>query len=104
MSTLTSFQRKHLRGLAHGLKPVVFIGKKGLEDTVAIAIDSALESHELIKLRHIDSKEKKQKKEIAAAIEKMTGCEIVGRIGHTLILYRQNKDPKKRKITVPKQD
>ena len=66
------------------------------------AIDSALEAHELMKLRHVDSKEKSRKREMAAAIEKRTNCEVVGEIGHVLILYRQNKDPKKRHITLPK--
>ena len=34
-------------------------------------------------------------------IETQTGCEQAGMIGHTAIFYRQQKDPEKRKITVP---
>ena len=80
---------------------MVLVGQKGLEDTVLAAIESALESHELMKLKHVGSKEKGQKKEMAAAIVERTNCEVVGEIGHVLILYRQNKDPKKRHITLP---
>ncbi|MGA9233396.1 MAG: YhbY family RNA-binding protein, partial [Desulfobacterales bacterium] len=31
---LTGYQKKYLKGLAHGLKPVVFIGQSGLTDPV----------------------------------------------------------------------
>ena len=39
---------------------------------------------------------------IAGAIEKETASELVGMIGHIAIFYRQQKDPEKRKINVPK--
>jgi len=98
MDTLKGSQRKHLRGLAHSLKPVVFVGKQGLTPTVIKAIRDALNIHELIKLSFVDFKEKEQKKEISAKIEEKTSSECVGMIGHQAIFYRQNEDPKKRKI------
>ena len=104
MKKLQGFQKKHLRGLAHGLKPVVFIGQKGLTDTVVRSINEALNSHELIKVKFIDFKEKEHKKKIAEAIEQQTGCETVGMIGHTAIFYRQHTDPQKRKIKVPQRE
>ncbi|MBW1813463.1 MAG: ribosome assembly RNA-binding protein YhbY, partial [Deltaproteobacteria bacterium] len=42
------------------------------------------------------------KKEITDDIEKKAGCELVGVIGHMAVFYRQHKDPKKRKILLPK--
>jgi len=101
MTQLKGFQRKYLKGLAHGLKPVVFIGQKGLTESVTMAMDGAFNAHELIKIRFIDFKEKEHKEKITAAIEETTGSEIVGSIGHILILYRQHKDPKKRIIQIP---
>jgi RNA-binding protein len=65
MKKLTSTQAKYLRGIAHGLKPVVFIGQKGLTDALIHSTEEAFDSHELIKIKFIDYKEKKQKKEIA---------------------------------------
>jgi RNA-binding protein len=56
----------------------------------------------LVKIKFIDFKEKQQKKEIADDIEKKAGCELVGLIGHMAVFYRQHKDPKKRKILLPK--
>ena len=101
MNGLKGFQRKYLRGLAHGLKPVVFIGQNGMTDSVIRAINDALKTHELIKVRFVDSKEKEQKERVAALIGEKNNCEVVGKMGHILILFRPHDDPEKRKITVP---
>jgi RNA-binding protein len=93
--------KKYLRGIAHGQKPVVFVGQKNLTDNVIKAIHESLEYHELIKVKCIDFKEKEQKKKIAEEIEKLTGCELVGMMGHILTFYRQNPNPEKRKILLP---
>lgn len=102
MRELTSTQAKYLRGMAHGLKPVVFIGQKGLTDALIRSTEEAFESHELIKVKFIDYKGKKQKTEIANAIAARTGSHLAGMIGHIAILYRQHRDPEKRKIILPK--
>ena len=99
MGCLKGTQRKYLRGLAHKLKPVVYIGKQGLIPSVILAVDEALDAHELIKLRFIDFKEKDQKEDISAKIEKETSSECVGIIGHQSIFYREHRNPKKRKIS-----
>ena len=101
LQKLKGFQKKHLRSLAHHIKPVVYIGQKGITDTVVRSVDEALNSHELIKVKFIDFKEKGHKKQIADALEQQTGGEIVGMIGHTVIFYRRHSDPQKRKIKVP---
>jgi len=101
MSKLEGFQRKYLRGLAHSMKPVVFIGQKGLTSGMLQSTERALDDHELIKVKFIDFKEKDQKAEIVEAIQKEIGAEVVGMIGHMAILYRQQKDPEKRRIVLP---
>jgi len=101
MKKLEGFQRKYLRGVAHGLKPVVFIGQKGLTPVVLLSAEKAFERHELIKVKFNDFKEKADKTEISRRIEEETGAENVGMIGHTVIFYRQREDPEKRKISLP---
>jgi RNA-binding protein len=98
---LEGFQRKHLRGLAHKAKPVVFIGQKGITETLNRSINDALTAHELIKVKFIDFKDKKDKTEIAGIIEKTHDCEMVGMIGHTAIFFRQHPEEEKRRIAVP---
>ena len=100
---LKGFQRKHLRGLAHAYKPVVLIGQKGISESFSESFEEALESHELIKVKFIDFKEKEQKKEMIAQLEKAAACEMVGMTGHIAIFFRQNRDPEKRQISIPKE-
>jgi RNA-binding protein len=102
LSTLKGFQRTYLRGLAHGIKPVVLVGQQGVSDGIVQSVEEALQRHELIKLKFIDFKEKDRKTAMAAAIEEKTDCEMVGMIGHTGIFYRAHHDPEKRKIVLPK--
>ncbi len=104
MKKLEGFQRKFLRGVAHTMKPVIFIGQKGLTPQVMTSAKEAIESHELIKVKFNDFKEKEQKEEIAARLEKETGAENVGMIGHTVIFFRQKTDPEKRRITLPQRE
>lgn len=102
MRPLEGFEKKYLRGLAHGLKPVVFIGRQGMTAAVAQSVDDALDRHELIKVKFVDFKEKAQKETIRATIEEKTNAQSAGIIGHTAIFYRQHHDPEKRTITLPK--
>ena len=100
MQRLTNAQRAHLRRLAHHLKPVVQIGKQGLTSGVQASVDEALNARELIKVKFMDFRDQKQEltDELAAA----SGSVLVGMIGNIAILYRQQKDPQKRKITLPR--
>ena len=98
MKKLEGFQRKYLRGMAHGLKPVVFIGQKGLTPEVLSSAQNALERHELIKVKFNDFKEKDQKTEISLGIEKETGAENVGMIGHTAVSYTHLTLPTNREV------
>ena len=100
---LTGYQRKFLRGKAHRLKPVVLIGQNGLTDAVAASIDDALQTHELIKIGFNAFKEKDRKKEIIGIVERKTGSEMVGLVGHKAIFYREHADPEKRTIRIPRQ-
>jgi len=93
---LTSAQRKRLRSLAHDLKPLVLLGKSGLTAAVLAEIDRALDDHELIKVRFLAGKEAKEA--LVGEILARLGCGEAGRIGHVSILYRQQRDPEKRKI------
>ena len=102
MGKLEGYQKKYLKGLAHGIKPQVYVGQNGLSPTVSQAVDASLTTHELIKVKFVDFKEKAQKEEIAATIEQATESELVGMIGHVAIFYREQPDPEKRRVEVPK--
>lgn len=91
-------QRKKLKALAHDLRPVIQVGKKGLTDELTSAVDKALLDHELIKMKFVGFKE--EKREIIDAVAEGTGCTVVEIIGHVAILYRPHPDEEKRRIVV----
>lgn len=101
MLSLSGFQKKYLRGLAHGMKPVVFVGQKGMNAMLIRAINEALDGHELIKIKFIEFKQKNQKEELCRKIENNTESVMVGLIGHIGIFFRAHSDPGKRKIDLP---
>ena len=100
MGELKGSQRKFLRGLAHSYKPLVQVGKEGLSESVLRAIDTALEAHELIKLKI--AAERDEREQFVPVIQARLNCKCVGTVGRIAILYRENPDPEKRKIAVPK--
>lgn len=96
---LTGKQRKHLRGLAHELRPLIHIGGKGLTPELLHQLDEALEHHELVKIKFLDFKD--EKKELTAEMESKLGCAEAGSIGHHVIVYRPAPDRDKRAIELP---
>ena len=99
MEKMKGSARKNLRSLAHHLKPVVIVGKNGINSQLIASTEVALNDHELIKVRFGEFKE--EKKEISAEIAQATKSEMVGIIGNIAIFYRQHHEPGKRKIKIP---
>ncbi len=95
---LTGSQRTHLRGLAHGYRPAVQIGKAGLTDSVVTAIDNALTANELIKVQIFTARD--ERLQIVAAVEERLACDCAGAVGRMAIFYRQQPDPEKRLINI----
>jgi RNA-binding protein len=96
---VTSSQRKYLRGLAHKLKPAIYVGKEGVSADILKATATALDAHELIKIRFVENKTRK--KELAAMICKETSSNLAGMVGHVAIVYRPSRHAKKRKLNLP---
>jgi RNA-binding protein len=99
MEELSGAQRNHLRGLAHHVKPVVYVGKNGVTDPVLQEVEEALDYHELIKVKLVDPQGRK--KELADELASRSGGTRVGLVGNIVTLYRQHPDPEKRKVEVP---
>ena len=99
MNNLSSSQRSYLRSQAHHLEPVVLIGKHGITDGTIESIDRVLEARELIKIKFHDFKDGKLG--LSEKITELTNSQVVGVIGHTVIIFRQNPDSDKRQIHIP---
>jgi len=95
---LTGKQRRHLRGLGHELKPIVLVGKDGIDDGLVAAVDQALADHELVKLK-VGEAAKLDRHEAADALAKRTHSEVAQVLGNTVLLYRA--DPEDPTIVLP---
>ncbi|WP_276755348.1 ribosome assembly RNA-binding protein YhbY [Pseudoalteromonas marina] len=96
--TLSNKQKQFLKGEAHSLKPVVLLGSNGLTEGVVMEIQSALEIHELIKVK-VPTDDRETKALIFEAIVRETGATKLQTIGHTIVLYRQSPE---KKIQMPR--
>ena len=99
MNNLSSSERKYLRSQAHHLEPVVIIGKSGLTNGTIETVNKSLESRELIKIKFRGYKDNKQS--ISDEIAASANCHVVGIVGHTVILFRQNSELEKQNIHLP---
>lgn len=98
MTKLTNKQIRHLRGLAHDLKPVVIIGDKGLTQAVVDEIGNALDTHELIKVK-VRAEERDERQQMIDLLSQKTGATFVQQVGHIVTLFKRNKEAK---IALPK--
>lgn len=96
--SLSSQQIRHLRSLAHHLKPVVWIGQHGIRDNVLQELEIALDSHELIKVKI--AAEKAERQQILTQLLEQSGAEFVQHIGQMGVLFRRNT--KKPKVVLPR--
>ncbi len=86
--------RRQLRGVGHGLDPVVQIGKQGASDAVKKQVGQALLDHELIKIK-LGSECPESRFELAEVLAAQPGVGVVQILGRTLLLYKRH--PKKPK-------
>jgi RNA-binding protein len=89
---LTSKQRAHLRSLAHHLKPVLMIGKEGTGAATVTAIEEALRTRELIKVKVLETAPAAVGEVATQIAERVPGVEVAGTIGRTAILYRPHPE------------
>ena len=90
---LTGKQKRFLRRLGHGLKPVVRVGKNEFNDALAEETGNALATHELIKVKLLESC-LMDRHEVAEKLAKAADAEVAQVLGRTILLYRQGETPK----------
>jgi len=88
---LTQQQRKHLRGLAHALNPVVMVGQHGATPAVVKELDGAFTAHELIKVS-VRVGDREARDAALAELAQQTASALVQRIGNIGVFYRPRKD------------
>lgn len=90
--TLTSQQRRYLKGLAHKLNPSVHLGKNGWTAPLSREVDRQLNDLELIKVR-ISVEERNEFLRLAQVIAEESKSDLVQTIGRIALLYRKGLEP-----------
>jgi RNA-binding protein len=88
---LTGKQRRHLRALAHPMKPIVQVGKDGIDDGLIAAVDQALADHELVKIK-VGESAALDRHAAAAELAEKTRSEVAQVLGNIVLLYRPDPD------------
>ncbi|HEY0992684.1 MAG TPA: ribosome assembly RNA-binding protein YhbY [Kofleriaceae bacterium] len=88
---LTGKQRRHLRALGHALRPIVQVGKDGIDAGVIAAVEQALGDHELVKLK-VGEAAGLDRHDAAESLAQKTHSEVAQVLGNTVLLYRAHPD------------
>ena len=91
--TLTSADRRRLKGEAQRLEPILKVGHQGLSEAFVAGVDRELAARGLIKIKFADFKE--EKKELSAKLAEMTGAALLQIVGHVAVFYRPKKAAEK---------
>ncbi len=86
---LTGKQKRYLRSQAHNLSAIFQIGKDGVHANQVKGIKEALETHELIKVKILESCGE-SKNEVALELSVATKSEVIQILGRTIILYKSS--------------
>ena len=84
--------------MTHHINPVVMIAEKGLSENVLNELETALEHHELIKVKLRSDRETRAT--MIRDIQEKFQAELVHKIGQVACFYRRN--PEKPVIELPK--
>jgi len=93
-------ERAELRSEAHHLNPTVHVGQHGLTPSLVGALEDALRTRELVKVK-LRNKDDVKPKEMANSLATATNSAVVQVIGRTATLFRENPDLDKKRGDIP---
>ena len=83
---LTNPEIRQLKAKGQHLDPVVRVGKSGLTPSVVQAIEQALNSHALIKIRF--DHDRNERDVLAGQTAQATGAALIMQVGKVAVFYR----------------
>lgn len=87
---LTGKQKRYLRSQAHHLHAIFQVGKEGVTHNQVNGIIDALEAHELIKVKLLDTCPDNVNT-VALELSIQTKSDVVQIVGHTIVLYKASE-------------
>ena len=89
--SLTSADRRRLKGKAQLLEPVLKVGHNGVSEAFLASVEHELALHELIKIKFSDFKAEKH--ELSERIAGATQSALLQVVGHVAVFYRPRPKP-----------
>jgi RNA-binding protein len=86
---LSNATKRELKARAQRLEPMVKVGHAGVSDAFLRSLDTALQQHELVKIKFTDFKEEKH--ELAPAIAEKTSSALIMQVGNVAVYYRRKR-------------
>jgi RNA-binding protein len=87
---MTGAEKRDLKSRAQLLEPIVKLGHAGLTDAFLASMNTALQQHELVKMKFTSFKE--QKHELAPQIAEKTASALIMQVGNVAVFFRA-KEP-----------
>ena len=81
-------QKRYLRSQAHGMRPLFQVGKEGLTANWLKQVEDAIEKRELLKINVLQNAIVEDE-EVIEYIEDNSQIQVVQKIGHVLVLFKQ---------------
>lgn len=81
-------QKRYLRSQAHGMRPLFQVGKEGLTANWLKQVEGAIEKRELLKINVLQNAIVEDE-EVIEYIEDNSQIQVVQKIGHVLVLFKQ---------------
>ena len=81
-------QKRYLRSQAHGMRPLFQVGKEGLTSNWLKQVEDAIEKRELLKINVLQNAIVEDE-EVIEYIEDNSQIQVVQKIGHVLVLFKQ---------------
>lgn len=87
---LSGKEKRHLRGLASLVNPVVTVGKEGLSEDILKEIERGLIANELVKIK-VGKNAPVDVEDVVNIINENSIGEVVQKIGRNIVLYKKNE-------------
>jgi RNA-binding protein len=91
---ISAKQRSYLKKLANPMKPMVHIGKEGVNDRVIAQLNEILDAHELVKISILETASL-DARDTAVEVCRICRAEFVQAIGGRFTIYRKNHENSK---------
>ncbi|MFD1466350.1 YhbY family RNA-binding protein [Lapidilactobacillus mulanensis] len=96
---LTSKQKRFLKSQANQMRPIVHVGKNGVNEALVTDLSQTIETHELLKINILQNSDLTPAELKAALTDAMPSMTVVQILGRVLTVFQPARLEKNRKLS-----